>query len=244
MSIVDDGVKQRIVGSFVLLALLVIFLPVFFDRERIAPVDRETQIPLSPELATPEAEIQEIEMDLTQPREDASQAKRPSQAKPPSQAQPAATSPKQRQQKETRATPPPVKTVAKAVEPKKVTARPAKPPATMPPDNSAPVQKMFTPKEIQAQAEAYVKPSLDKDGVPQSWVLQVGSFRFEGHAKQMRDDIVSMGYRAFVRGVDTANGKMTRVYVGPKLDKSRLLEAQKAVEQKYKLKSILVKFEP
>ena len=45
----NDGLKQRIVGALVLLALGMIFVPVIFDRERIVPVDRETQIPPQPE---------------------------------------------------------------------------------------------------------------------------------------------------------------------------------------------------
>jgi len=44
----NDGLKQRIVGALVLVALGVIFVPVIFDRERIAPVDRQTQIPPEP----------------------------------------------------------------------------------------------------------------------------------------------------------------------------------------------------
>lgn len=44
----NDGLKQRIVGALVLLALGIIFLPVIFDRERIVPVDRKTHIPPEP----------------------------------------------------------------------------------------------------------------------------------------------------------------------------------------------------
>ncbi len=46
----DDGLKQRIVGAVVLLALLVIFLPVLFDRNRVVPVDQTTQIPPAPSI--------------------------------------------------------------------------------------------------------------------------------------------------------------------------------------------------
>jgi DedD protein len=47
----NDGLKQRIVGALVLIALGVIFVPVLFDRERIAPVDRNTLIPPEPDIA-------------------------------------------------------------------------------------------------------------------------------------------------------------------------------------------------
>jgi DedD protein len=48
----DDGLKQRLVGALVLLALGVIFLPVLFDRDPMPPVDRTTQVPRAPEVIT------------------------------------------------------------------------------------------------------------------------------------------------------------------------------------------------
>lgn len=44
----NDGLKQRLIGALVLIALAMIFLPMFFDRENIQPVDRKTQIPVAP----------------------------------------------------------------------------------------------------------------------------------------------------------------------------------------------------
>ena len=35
----DDGLNSSALGALVLLALLVIFLPVLFDRNRVEPVD-------------------------------------------------------------------------------------------------------------------------------------------------------------------------------------------------------------
>lgn len=46
----DDGLKQRLVGAIVLLALAVIFVPVLFDRERMEPIDTQTQIPPPPKI--------------------------------------------------------------------------------------------------------------------------------------------------------------------------------------------------
>jgi len=47
---VDDGLKQRIIGAFVLIALIVIFVPVLFDEDRLTPLDRTSRIPLEPSL--------------------------------------------------------------------------------------------------------------------------------------------------------------------------------------------------
>jgi DedD protein len=46
----DDGLKQRVVGALVLLALAVIFLPALFDRDPMAPVSRDSQIPEAPQV--------------------------------------------------------------------------------------------------------------------------------------------------------------------------------------------------
>lgn len=50
MKPVDDGLKQRVVGALVLLALAVIFLPALFDRDPMAPVSRDSQIPAAPQV--------------------------------------------------------------------------------------------------------------------------------------------------------------------------------------------------
>lgn len=46
----NDGLKQRIIGALVLVALGIIFVPVIFDKERIVPVDRTTQVPPEPDI--------------------------------------------------------------------------------------------------------------------------------------------------------------------------------------------------
>ncbi|MCH9690735.1 MAG: SPOR domain-containing protein [Gammaproteobacteria bacterium] len=53
----NDGVKQRIVGALVLVALAVIFLPSLLDREQALTIDTTTQIP--PPTDIPQVEINE-----------------------------------------------------------------------------------------------------------------------------------------------------------------------------------------
>ncbi len=171
----DDGLKQRLIGAFVLFALAVIFVPVVFDRERIEPVDRKTQIPPAPHVEPVEIE----------------------------------------------------RAIAPVVGKQAESAR-----------------EMFIPddqKVVDLQPEA---PSVDENGVPKSWVLQVASFRFEKHAKQLRDRLIADGYAAYIKNVDTSRGKMTRLYVGPKLDKNVLIRQKKEIEDKHKVSSILLRFEP
>ncbi len=171
----DDGLKQRLIGAFVLLALGVIFIPVLFDRDRIEPVDKKTQIPVAPYIEP--VVIEEL-------------------------------------------TPPEVE-------------NPAIPP-----------EQMYVPDEDAPVAETPEAPSVDDDGVPNSWVIQVASFRFEKHAEGLRDKLIADGYPAYVRTITIDKGKMTRLYVGPKIDKGVLLRQKKEIETKHNVSAILLKFEP
>lgn len=49
--VMDDGLKQRLIGAVVLLAIAVIFIPVLFDRNTITPVDTTSQVPPMPQIA-------------------------------------------------------------------------------------------------------------------------------------------------------------------------------------------------
>lgn len=68
----DDGLKQRIIGAFVLIALIVIFVPVLFDENRLTPLDKTSRIPLEPELETveiPEPEVPENLEEVPEPKD-------------------------------------------------------------------------------------------------------------------------------------------------------------------------------
>lgn len=171
----DDGLKQRLIGAFILFALGVIFIPVVFDRDRIEPVDKKTQIPAVPH-------IEPVDIDASQPPE--------------------------------------VKEIAK------------------------PAVEMYLPDETKEVSEEPENFSVNNEGVPNSWVLQTGSFRFEKHAEQFRDTLIKEGYSAYTRTAVTDKGKMTRVYVGPKLDKNLLLEQKGQIEKKHNTSAILLKFKP
>lgn len=51
----DDGIKQRLIGAIVLVALMVIFLPMFFNGGDVEPVDILIEMPEKPPI--PEFDI-------------------------------------------------------------------------------------------------------------------------------------------------------------------------------------------
>lgn len=177
----DDGLKQRIVGAFVLVAIGVVFIPVMFDRERIEPLDRKTQIPPAPHIEVKEVQLPE------KPTKDVV-LKDPHEMFVPSDKQ-------------------------------KVTSKPE-------------------------GGSSGKEPILRENGTPNGWVLQIASYRFEGHAKQRRDELIGKGYSVFIRDVTTKSGKMTRLYVGPNLDKSKITAAKKSIDKLLGVESVVMRFEP
>ncbi len=171
----DDGLKQRIVGAFVLVAVGVVFVPVVFDRERIEPLDKTTQIPPSPEIRAIEVPIAE--------------APRVTELAPTG-------------------------------------------------------ETMFVPDEKEAVLQPSSEPVLAQNGTPNSWVVQVASYRYDTHAKEKRDELRALGYSAYLRSVTTASGKMTRLYVGPNLEKQKMLDAKQFIDKKMGVNSIVLKFVP
>lgn len=178
----DDGLKQRLIGAFVLLAIAVIFIPVMFDRERMAPVDTRTQIPAAPH-------IEPLVIETP--------------------------------------TPTPLPEVVEA------TIEPA--PAAA---------EMYVPDETEEVSPEPEPIGVDQKGVPKGWVLQVASFKSVEHAKGLRDKLIAADFTSYVRSVNTSKGEMTRVFVGPTIDKEDLLAQKERVEKEFKVQTLLLKFKP
>lgn len=57
------------------------------------------------------------------------------------------------------------------------------------------------------------------------WVVQLGTFRHQKNVKELLAKLEKGGYRAFSRPVQTSSGMLTKVFVGPDLQKKRLEKA-------------------
>lgn len=197
----DDGLKQRLIGAFVLLALAVIFIPDFFERERVTPLDRRTQIPLPPDLQA----LQNI---------------------------PLKTMPKMELVDEPK----------NAFIPKEV---------PKPELLTADKQPKETPKEKKTQSKTASASELvpavktkNEKTIPKAWVLQVASYRFRVHAEELRTKLQKDDISAYTRDVETDKGKMTRLYIGPNIDKERLEKMKPKLDKEYGINTILLPFEP
>jgi DedD protein len=87
-------------------------------------------------------------------------------------------------------------------------------------------------------------PGLTAKGIPGAWVVQVGSFRDRSKADSLTQNLIGDGYKAYMRSGKSAGAPMYRVFVGPDVLKSKSLEYKKAVDRKYRVKSLVRQFEP
>ena len=68
-------------------------------------------------------------------------------------------------------------------------------------------------------------PVIETDEASVGWVVQLGSFRHQKNVRELLNTLEKAGYRAFSRKVQTSSGELTKVFVGPDLDKAKLEKA-------------------
>jgi len=99
-------------------------------------------------------------------------------------------------------------------------------------------------KAVSAQMSSVPAMPLNPQGLPDAWVVQVGSFTTKEAANKLRDDLQADGQKAYVRTTTTNGNSISRVYIGPKLDKSQALAVKEQMDRRLKVKSMVVRFQP
>ncbi|MFG0408762.1 SPOR domain-containing protein [Pseudomonas sp. NY5710] len=178
MAVLDKGMKQRMVGALVLVALAVIFLPMLFTRE-----DEMRQVRVEAPQAPAMPSLPEVKVDpvtVPQPQE-VPEAPQPapvvvdeSTAPASTPSQPITASPQTQAQ-----------------------AQPVKPQA------SAPAAKVETkPAATPAQA---APSKIDVNGLPVSWSIQLASLSNRAGAEKLQQTLRSQGYNAYIRSAGGMN---------------------------------------
>ncbi|HEN8711272.1 MULTISPECIES: SPOR domain-containing protein [Pseudomonas] len=218
MAVLDKGMKQRMVGALVLVALAVIFLPMLFTREdEMRQVRVEApQAPAMPSL--PEVKVEPVAVPEPQPLpQEAQQAPvvvNESSAPVATPSQPITPSPQTQAQ----------------IQPKPQASAPAS-------ASKAQVQPATTP----APAATATAPSkIDVNGLPVSWSIQLASLSNRAGAESLQKTLRSQGYNAYIRSA----GGMNRVYVGPLIERAEAERLRDAINRQQKLKGFVIRFQP
>ncbi|MBC3438936.1 SPOR domain-containing protein [Pseudomonas sp. BW16M2] len=224
MAVLDKGMKQRMVGALVLVALAVIFLPMLFTREdEMRQVRVEApEAPAMPSL--PQVQVEPVQVPEPQPL--------PEQNEQPPVVVDESTAPVTAPSQPIA----PVATVAPPVQPKpqtpvptppvaKVEARPVPAPSAAP---AAPAAKPVAPSKI------------DANGLPVSWSIQLASLSNRAGAENLQKTLRSQGYNAYIRSADGMN----RVFVGPLIERAEAERLRDVISRQQNLKGIVVRFQP
>lgn len=212
----NDGLKQRLIGALVLTGIAVIFLPGFFKEQQLHQVDTRSQIP-------PRPETRPIVIEAPRPVQDNQLPEDPDTLFMPESDQPVADDLAQLEQSYA------TSSVLSSDESREAVS------------SSSSSEVMASSSEMLAASSA---PDSDPLATPEAWVVQVASLRSAESAQQLRKKLQERGYKAYVRLAQTSQGQVSRVFIGPKIDKA-LAEAVKAeIDPAFKVNSLVLKFAP
>lgn len=223
MAVLDKGIKQRMVGALVLVALAVIFLPMLFTREdEMRQVRVEApEAPAMPSL--PQVQVEPVQVPEPQPLPEV---------------------PEQSPVVVNESTSPmttPSQPIAPAPAPTQVTQAP--PPKPVP----APVPKVETrpvatpaPTATASATKPAAPSKVDINGLPVSWSIQLASLSNRAGADNLQKKLRSQGYNAYIRSADGMN----RVYVGPLIERAEAERLRDVINRQHSLKGFVVRFQP
>jgi len=213
----NDILKQRLVGALILVALGVVFWPIIFVEPGDPAAQQRERIPPRPDVDTTSLETPDMAGLRTSP-ETGLQREEAWEATTwePSEAD---------SQEE------PAVAAETAVQ---------EPPVRAPP---APEPAMAEPVE-RTRTEAPAKPVLDSAGVPVAWILQVISVSSADKADQLRQRLLAMGHKAYVKRVKQGGKSLYRVYVGPKFERASLEKIQGEIDAEFGVSSMIARYVP
>jgi DedD protein len=106
----------------------------------------------------------------------------------------------------------------------------------------AQASKTVKPKVSSLQQQTVVEQDVERLLASAGWVVQLGSFRHQKNVKELLNRLEKAGYRAFSRPVVTNSGTLTKVFVGPDLQKSNLDDALSHLKELTKLQGRVTPF--
>ncbi len=116
------------------------------------------------------------------------------------------------------------------------------------PQGIAPVEERVFADEVAApvpvEKATATKPQLNASGLPQSWVIQAGSFSESGNAKALELKLKQQGYKAYTETIATSKGTSVRVFVGPWLSKKQAVTEKQKIDRAFTLNGNIVLYVP
>ncbi|SFH64290.1 SPOR domain-containing protein [Modicisalibacter xianhensis] len=216
------GMRERISGAVILVALGVIFIPMLFDD----PPSREEQ----PEpVLTIQQPVDVERVPVAEPEKPSSlgQIQMPSSQGGTRETAPASPANTQPEPAPTAAAPEP-----EPAEPEQPAEKPVAKPATRS-DPIADLARQSEQRQSESQSQAGTSTVSEGD-----WAVQVGSFGEPGNAQRLEDKLDGQGFNAFRQ---PRSNNLTTVYVGPFASSEDGEKARTQLKEKANIQGLLVR---
>lgn len=208
--------QNRLVGTVIVAAAAIIFLPDIFDGEKQEYHAQFEQVPTGQKPVTqltvkefPEQDFATLEAQQTLDSDIALDDNEQLEIRPTVQAASTEVPAKLNKNQVAKTTPAEVKTSTSANKP--ATSEPL-------PEKVKPV--VVVKRAVNQPKVVNVTPaSVSKK---QAYVIQLGSFKHRKNVEQLLSKLKTSGYTVFTKPINTAAGKLTKVFIGPEISEASL----------------------
>ncbi|MBU2880914.1 SPOR domain-containing protein [Psychrosphaera sp. B3R10] len=77
-----------------------------------------------------------------------------------------------------------------------------------------------------------------------AWILQLGSFKHKENVNVLRQKLADAGLKTFTKPVQTKGGVLSKVYLGPELNKDVLILAQAKIKEIADVEGKITRYDP
>jgi DedD protein len=116
-------------------------------------------------------------------------------------------------------------------------------PEEAPKATAEPVVKPVT-EVTRTRKEAPVKPAVDSDGVPVAWILQVASVSTADKADELRQRLLKMKHKAYVKRIKSGGKTLYRIYIGPGFERAKFESMKTDIDREFAVESLVVRYLP
>jgi len=100
------------------------------------------------------------------------------------------------------------------------------------------------PEKVVKEAPKPITPrKSDENLTDMAYVVQLGSFSHAANVKALQAKLTSKGFNTFTKPIKTPNGTLTKVFVGPSLDKTELEKQLPELKKLTKLNGKITQYE-
>jgi DedD protein len=224
---VDKLVKQRLVGALILVALAVVFWPIIFVSDEARSPEGLVTVPPPPPI------------DRTELREpDSAGLRRLGDAQAQTQIVRDVPFPGDGAEQDTGVSGEGADGDSTPDEIAVAEADAAVVAALPPREDVVPVPTLDEARDTLAE------PALDEDGLPIAFSLQVATMADRERAEELRSALIDGGYKAYVKRLRRDDRVLYRVLVGPRFQRDELLPVKAAVDETWRVDSLIIRYVP